>query len=56
MKYEHVGAECPSCGLVMRVLYVPWPYTGEWMIYERPQFCPKCGHDMKEAYRDRSQT
>lgn len=52
MRYEHPGPECPSCGLVMRVLYVPWPYTGEWMVYEHPKFCPACGARMNEGRYD----
>ena len=34
---------CPKCGGVFKVLQVPWPYTGEWMRYEHPRFCPMCG-------------
>lgn len=51
MRYEHPGPECPSCGMVMRVLHVPWPYTGEWEIYEHPQFCSRCGTRLPDAGR-----
>lgn len=43
MKYALDGTYCPNCGLVFKVLQVPWPHTGEWMPYKHPKRCPECG-------------
>ena len=51
MKYEHMRTECPYCGFVMKVLYVPWPYTGEWLVYEHPRYCSHCGARLPDSGR-----
>ena len=45
MKWTLDAQECPKCGVVFKVLQVPWPYTGEYKRVDAPR-CPWCGNQI----------